>query len=850
MRTARIHFAESKRRSALRSYRILDTAADPAFDKLTALAADVCGTPIAAVALVDAEGQWFKSTVGIGALSRIPRDRSFTSDVVEAGAALVITDARALPRYADNPQVTGEPGIRAFAGVPLIDRAGVPFGALCVVDRRPRAFDPLALEMLAVLADRVVVLLEAPRSEPGSGEDAEVSRTHKRDRHARQRDTGRAAGKRLRTIASVCLGAALIGLSGVATWSGFATSSAASSSQRSFRLYDAYTTARYWVGAEEAAESKYQLAPDANTSDAFRQAHTAIETALAAVVANGPAGERAIATGILRRNEGYAQAVDLLFQAVDRHEAGRAAQLESGRVEPAFVDLENRVYAQAQASRQRDVAAGGRLLKIEAIARWATVLAIGIGLLLLAVFIWLRRLSTREQNRQAERHAHEAMHDALTGAPNRALFTRILDRALITSKQAGSSVGVVLVNLDRFKEVNSTLGHDAGDLLLKQVAARISSALAPGEVLARFGADEFAVMITTTGTANSGKCDLHAAVARVQRALAQEFIVDEVALAVEATAGVVCSPEDGRTSRLLLQRVDIALNLAKTNHEATGAYDHTLDHHDPRKLRLLADLRQAASREELVLHYQPMVDIASSRIGGVEALVRWQHPAEGLLAPAEFLPLAESTGFIHELTQWVLRRAVQDAKKWADAGDPLVVSVNLSARCLIDADLPEKLAGILREIGLPAQLLKLEITESAIIADPIRAQDVINRLHEIGVALSIDDFGTGYTSFAYLRDLPVQEIKIDSTFVTHMLYRYKDEVIVRTAVELAGRLGLDSVAEGVDDPAILVALAEMGCTTGQGYYLCRPIPAPELRPWIASWKHSHSASPPGIAIPV
>ena len=234
------------------------------------------------------------------------------------------------------------------------------------------------------------------------------------------------------------------------------------------------------------------------------------------------------------------------------------------------------------------------------------------------------------------------------------------------------------------------------------------------------------------------------------------------------------------------------------------------------------------------------MDIESSRIKGVEALVRWQHPTEGLLSPDEFLPLAESTGFIHELTQWVIVRAAHDAKAWADAGDPLVVSVNLSARCLIDVNLPQKVRDTLTSVGLPAHLLKLEITESAIIVDPVRALDVINRLHDLGVALSIDDFGTGYTSLAYLRDLPVQEIKIDQSFVTHMLYRRKDAVIVQTAIELAARLGLESVAEGIDDPAILAALAAMGCTTGQGYYLCRPLPAIELLPWIDSWKHSHN----------
>ena len=849
MRTARIHYAEDERLAALRSYRILDTAQDPLFDNLTALAAHVCATPIAAMTLIDADRQWFKSSVGLGTPAQIPRDWSFASDVVAAGAALVITDARDHPRYADNPYVTGEPGIRALAAMPLIGRDGLPLGALCVIDRQPRTFDAHALELLELLADRVVTLLEARRPSPGKQGDAAASGSRADHRPNRRRDTGRPAGRRLQTVASVCLALALIGLSGVATWSGVATSSAARTSHHAFALYDAYTTARYWVQAEESSESQYQLAPDANTSAAFGQAKTAVDTAMTIVTSGAPAAERAVASEILRRNDRYAQVAAQLFRAVDHHDAAAAAQLESRFVEPAFVDLQDYVYAHAQSSRQMDIRAGVRLLRIETIARWATSLAVAAGLLLIAMFVWLRRLSTREQHRQEAHNVHQATHDALTGVPNRALFTRILDRALVAAKQAGSSVGVVLLNLDRFKEVNNALGHDAGDQLLRQVATRIREALVAGEVLARFGADEFAVMLTTPGTDASATSNLLTAAVRVQSALASQFVVEEVALAVEATAGLVCYPEHGEASQLLLRRVDIAMNLAKTNHEAIGVYDRSLDDHNPRKLRLLADLRQAAERDELVLHYQPLVDITSSRVKGVEALVRWQHPTEGLLAPTEFIPLAESTGFIHELTQWVLRRAAQDAKAWAAGGDPLIVSVNLSARCLIDTALPQKIMGTLTSIGLPPYLLKLEITESAIIADPIRAQDVINRLHGLGITLSIDDFGTGYTSLAYLRDLPVQEIKIDQAFVSHMLYQRKNEVIVRTAVELAGRLGLDSVAEGVDDPAILGALAEMGCTTGQGYYLCRPLPIEELNTWITRWKYSHSANLPGVPLP-
>jgi diguanylate cyclase (GGDEF)-like protein len=851
MRTARLHFAEEERLAALRSYAILDTAPDPLFDKLTALAAHVCCTPIAAVALVDSERQWFKSTVGLGALQQIPRAWSFTSDAVSAGAPLIVTDARVHPRYANNPQVVGEPGIRAYAGVPLIGRDGLPLGALCVIDKTPRTFDARTLEILTVLADQVVLLLEARHPvEPEAARDVARVRAQGWRRPRRHRGSDDSAGSRLQTIASVCLAAALLGLSGVATWSGFATSAAASASRRSVFLHDAYTTARYWVEAEEPPPTQYVLQPSPGVVSDFNAAHTAVDAALASVIARGTPSEQAAAEDIRRRDDARADATSRLFLAVDRHDLAAAEKLENTVIEPDYHAVLDLVTEQAELHRQLDVTTGARLLRVEAIARWATGFAIGVGLLLIATFVWLRRLSSREQKRQATRNTHQATHDALTGLPNRLQFTRMLDQTTTAAKHTGGSVGVILLDLDRFREVNNALGHHTGDQLLQQIGPRLGEVLTSGDVLARLGDDRFAVMIASASAGDLALRELRAAASRLQSALALPFIVDDVALAVEATAGLATYPESGDTGQLLLQHADIAMNQAKSHHDAVAVYDPALDGHILGKLRLLADLRQATARDELVLHYQPLMEIATSRITGVEALARWQHPTEGLVQPAVFLPLAESTGFIHELTRWVLTRAAKDAKAWADAGEPLVVSVNLSARCLIDTNLPQQVKLILASVGLPSNLLKLEITESAIIADPVRAEDVINRLHDLGVGLSIDDFGTGYTSLAYLRDLPVQEIKIDQSFVAHMLVRQKDMVIVQAAVELAQRLGLDSVAEGIDDPALLCVLADMGCTTGQGYYLCRPLLSSALVPWLTSWKLSHSPTDsPAIAFP-
>jgi diguanylate cyclase len=509
--------------------------------------------------------------------------------------------------------------------------------------------------------------------------------------------------------------------------------------------------------------------------------------------------------------------------------------------------MENEVSVNADQHTGTEITTGRQLIHIETVAQFVTSLAVGVGLLLIGLFAWLRSRYTRENAHQARHNLYQATHDALTGLPNRPQFAQRLNLALVAATGTGGSVGVVLLDLDRFKEVNDTLGHHTGDRLLQQVGPRISGVLRAGEFMARLGGDEFALLIATATTGVEALAEQQAVVRRILAALHVPFVIDDIALAVDGTAGLARYPQDGDTGDVLLQRADIAMYQAKTNHEALVVYDRMLDGYSPRKLTLLADLRQAVGRGELLVHYQPQIDIATLRVVGVEALVRWQHPVEGRLPPSEFVPLAESSGFVHELTRYVLDVAVGDAKAWEQAGRALEVSVNISARCLLDYGLPGTVSGILTAAGLPARWLKLEITETAMIADPFRAHEIINRLRHLGVALSIDDFGTGYTSLAYLRDLPVQELKIDQSFVMRMRTDRKDAIIVRTSVELAQRLGLDSVAEGVEDAQTLSALAALGCTTAQGYHLSRPLPAHDLASWIDNWNSTHR--PPSIPYP-
>ena len=301
---------------------------------------------------------------------------------------------------------------------------------------------------------------------------------------------------------------------------------------------------------------------------------------------------------------------------------------------------------------------------------------------------------------------------------------------------------------------------------------------------------------------------------------------------IEASIGLVIYPEHASEPDVLLQRADIAMYVAKDTHAGFVLFDPTQDQHSPRRLALLGELRRAIEQRQLLLHYQPKVDTHSGQILGVEALVRWQHPTHGLIPPGEFIPLAERTGLIEPLTHFVLDAALHQCRDWRQAGHELSVAVNLSARRLLDLDFPDEVAATLATWEIPARLLVVEITESTIMADPTHAMQILGRLNQMGVQLSIDDFGTGYSSMAYLKNLPVHELKIDRSFVGQMTTDSRDAVIVRSTVDLGRNLGLRVVAEGVEDQATWQALAALGCDAVQGYYISRPVPAEDLISWL------------------
>jgi diguanylate cyclase (GGDEF)-like protein len=425
----------------------------------------------------------------------------------------------------------------------------------------------------------------------------------------------------------------------------------------------------------------------------------------------------------------------------------------------------------------------------------------------------------------AERDRHQATHDALTGLPNWELLRDRLEQSLATASRSAGEVAMLLIDLDRFKEINDTLGHTYGDKLLRQVGPRLQSVLREGDTVARLGGDEFVVLLPLV----TGVGEAETVAARLREALHRPFDVDGVALDIEASIGIVVSPWHGTDTEALLRNADIAMYAAKEVKAGAVVFQPEEHISASSRLSVLGDLRRALEGTgELFLNYQPKYTLDGERIEGAEALLRWQHPTAGLIPPGDFIPAAEGTGIILRLTERVLDMALAQMRAWIDAGHPVPVAVNLSTRCLLDAGLPDLVQRLLTEHRVPAGLLRLEVTESAVMGDSARCMEVLQRLHVLGVRLSIDDFGTGYSSMSHLRRLPVDELKIDRSFVLGMTTTQHDAVLVRTAIDLGHNLGLTVVAEGVEAAEHVTALRALGCDIAQGYHYARPMAGAQL----------------------
>jgi diguanylate cyclase (GGDEF)-like protein len=459
------------------------------------------------------------------------------------------------------------------------------------------------------------------------------------------------------------------------------------------------------------------------------------------------------------------------------------------------------------------------------LSRLYRYLALGLGLLYLLLFA-ISYVVGRRLRKQVKLTRYVGEHDVLTELPNRSLFHVQVESEILRARRNGESLVVGIIDLDRFKEINDTLGHQNGDALLFALSAVMRTHLPELSSLARLGGDEFGFTLRSDRNVDEYLVEL-------RDAIAQEVLVQEIPLSVESTIGFAMFPADGETLDELLPFAEIALYAAKDLHTGVLRYGAAQNHFVAADLALMADLRLAIDHDELTLHYQPQISIATGKVEAVEALVRWEHPREGLIYPDRFIGLAEKTDRIDRLTDWVIQRALQDAQHFPSVEGDLRIAVNISARNLSSKDFASKVLRALDASGMAPSRLILEVTETALMTDPARAVQQLEKIGAAGMQVSIDDFGVGQTSLSYLSSLPVSELKIDRSFVTDMPQVESHAAIVRAIVELGHNLGFRVVGEGVEDAAALGALAESHCDVVQGYYFARPMTVVQLNEWLA-----------------
>ncbi|GAB4513473.1 MAG: hypothetical protein Tsb0026_18190 [Sulfuricaulis sp.] len=442
--------------------------------------------------------------------------------------------------------------------------------------------------------------------------------------------------------------------------------------------------------------------------------------------------------------------------------------------------------------------------------------------------ILTRAVHASERLRHTAILEHQASHDSLTSLVNRDFLLERLREKLLEGAGKSQNTALLMIDLNGFKEINDTLGHQSGDALLQQIGPRLQKLMRPTDVLSRLGGDEFGLMLTPL----HGEEEATTWARRVIEEIHRPFELDGITVQIDASVGIALHPMHGQDSSTLMRCADVAMYVAKKSHHGYAVYQPELDMHSPRQLSLMSQIEEAMRQEQLVLYFQPKIRLQDGNVIGVEALIRWNHPKEGLIPPIEFIPQVERSTLIRPFTLWVIEHALLQCRQWQDAGLPTKVAVNISARNLLDSELPDDVARLLTRHRITPDYLELEITESAIVADPERALDILTKLHEHGVRISIDDFGTGYSSLAHLKRLPVSNLKIDASFVSDMTDNENDAIIVRSTVDLSHNLGLNVIAEGVENRETLDILQILDCDYAQGFFICRPIPTADVTEWL------------------
>jgi diguanylate cyclase (GGDEF)-like protein len=448
------------------------------------------------------------------------------------------------------------------------------------------------------------------------------------------------------------------------------------------------------------------------------------------------------------------------------------------------------------------------------------------------------RLKRKQMEAEIRRLAYS---DPVTGLPNRASLNERLEQFLRAEQENRGPVALLLMNLSHFTDINNTLGHKNGDLLLQKISQRLTRALPEPALVAAPGGGRFAVLLQGDIAQATFISELMVSTLR------EPVMIEGLRLDMEASIGIALYPAHGQDPGTLFRRADIALSFAKSSQRRFAVYNPSQDHYSPDRLALIGELRDAIKENQLVLHYQPKADLKTGQVIGAEALMRWQHPTRGMIQPTQFIPLAEHTGLIKPLTEWAIQTALRQIQAWQGEGIELTVAVNLSARNLLDPGLPRQIGRLLNEFGVAPDRLELEITESVIMTDPARAMDCLTQLNQMGLRLSVDDFGTGYSSLAYLKRLPVHELKIDKAFVQGLMKDRNDAAIVRAAIDLGRTMGLAQVAEGVENQQTWHGLMALGCDMVQGNFLSKPLPSSDFVRWLR-WLHEAlpGSAPKGI----
>lgn len=445
----------------------------------------------------------------------------------------------------------------------------------------------------------------------------------------------------------------------------------------------------------------------------------------------------------------------------------------------------------------------------------------------------------RNRTIDLEKHTnHVSTHDLLTDLPNRALFYDRVARTISSANSLTKQLSVLLIEIENFKDVYDTLGRNSSDLILKQFAVRLQGTSTEYDNVAKIDGNVFGILISNIeNTYEAEQLAKH-----IQKAMEATFMVDRLQVGMHANIGIVHFPKHGEDVDTLVQKAGVALHMAQKSAKGYAIYEPSFDKHTPLRLTLMSELRRAIEKNDLTLFYQPKVSIKTNELYGAEALARWYHPIHGFIAPDEFVPMAERTRMIKQLTQWVLKRAFKDCAMWHEQGLNIKISVNLSTRDLHDPDLPDLIAGIAASSGIKPEWIILEITESAVMNEPENALAIINRLHDMGYQFSIDDFGTGYSSLAYLKKLPLAELKIDKSFVMDLMNSDNDMAIVKAIINLAHNLGLSVTAEGVETEAVLTKLKEYNCDIVQGYYFSKPLSVKDFNDWAVQSKQIMTTS--------